>query len=244
MHADPYAVTQAISNVIENAIKYTAEGRVEIRLRQETERAVVVVRDTGIGIGAEFLPRVFDEFSQEVSGYGRPYEGTGLGLSLAKKFVEASGGTITVESRKGRGSAFTLAFPLAAGGPPAASPPPLPVLLVEDDRMTREFMRTLLGQGFTVHTASDAAEAWAVLDHRPVSLILMDLTLAGPVDGLELTRQLRRTERWRTIPIIALTAHTSDRDREDALAAGCDAFLAKPFEGDALTATMRGLLRR
>jgi two-component system, OmpR family, sensor histidine kinase TorS len=179
-----------------------------------------------------------------VSGYGRPYEGTGLGLSLAKKFVEASGGTITVESRKGRGSAFTLAFPLAAGGPPSAAPPPLPVLLVEDDRLTREFMRTLLGTGFTVHTANDAAEAWAVLDHRPVALILMDLTLAGPVGGLELTRQLRRTERWRTLPIIALTAHASAQDREDALAAGCDAYLTKPFEGDALTATMRGLLRR
>jgi CheY-like chemotaxis protein/nitrogen-specific signal transduction histidine kinase len=244
VHADPYAVTQAISNVIENAIKYTAEGRVEIRLRQEAERGIVVVRDTGIGIGAGFLPRVFDEFSQEVSGYGRPYEGTGLGLSLAKKFVEASGGTITVESRKGRGSAFTLAFPLAAGGPPPAAPPLLPVLLVEDDRLTREFMRTLLAPGFTVHTASEAAEAWAVLEHQPVALILMDLTLAGPIDGLELTRQLRRTERWRTIPIIALTAHASDQVREDALAAGCDAFLAKPFEGDALTATMRGLLRR
>jgi CheY-like chemotaxis protein len=239
VHADPYAVTQAVTNVIENAIKYTAEGRVEVRLRQEAEQGVVMVRDTGIGISAEFLPRVFDEFSQEVSGYARPYEGTGLGLSLAKKFVEASGGRITVESRKGRGSAFTLAFPLAAGGPP-----PQPVLLVEDDRMTREYVRTLLGPGFTVHTASDAAEAWTVLDRQPVALILMDLTLVGPVDGLELTRQLRRTERWRATPIIALTARASDRDREDALAAGCDAYMAKPFEGDALTATMRGLLRR
>jgi DNA-binding response OmpR family regulator len=110
--------------------------------------------------------------------------------------------------------------------------------------MTREFMRTLLGPGFTVHTASDAAEAWVVLERQPVALVLMDLTLAGPIDGLELTRQLRRTERWRTLPIIALTAHASDQDREDALAAGCDAYLAKPFEGDALTATMRGLLRR
>jgi PAS domain S-box-containing protein len=245
VHADPYAVTQAVTNVIENAIKYTAGGRVEVRLGQEAEHGVVTVRDTGIGISAEFLPRIFDEFSQEVSGYARPYEGTGLGLSLAKKFVEASGGRIAVESRKGRGSAFTLAFPLAAGGPLAGSaPPPQPILLVEDDRMTREYMRTLLGPGFTVHGASDAAEAWAVLERQPVALILMDLTLAGPVDGLELTRQLRRTERWRTTPIIALTARSSDRDREDALAAGCDAYLAKPFEGDALTATMRGLLRR
>jgi PAS domain S-box-containing protein len=239
VQADPYAVTQAVTNVIENAIKYTAEGRVEIRLRLEAEHGVVVVRDTGIGIGAEFLPRVFDEFSQEVSGYARPYEGTGLGLSLAKRFVEASGGRITVESRKGRGSAFTLTFPLAAGGPP-----PQPVLVVEDDRMTREYLRTLLAPGFTVHTAGDAAEAWAVLERQPVALILMDLTLVGPVDGIELTRRLRRTERWRTTPIIALTAHASDRDREDALAAGCDAYLTKPFEGDALTATMRGLLRR
>jgi PAS domain S-box-containing protein len=241
VHADPYAVTQAVTNVIENAIKYTAEGRVEVRLRQEAERGVVVVRDTGIGISAEFLPSVFDEFSQEASGYGRRYEGTGLGLSLAKKFVEASGGTITVESRKGRGSAFTLAFPLAGAAPPSSARP-LPVLLVEDDRLTREFMRTLLGPGFVVHAASDAAEAWAVLDHQPVDLILMDLSLAGPVDGLELTRQLRRTERWRATPVIALTAHAHDQDRENALAAGCDAYLAKPFEGDALTATMRGLL--
>jgi CheY-like chemotaxis protein len=216
---------------------------VEVRVRQQAERGVIVVRDTGIGISAEFLPRVFEEFSQEVSGYGRPYEGTGLGLSLAKKFVEASGGTITVESRKGRGSAFTLAFPLTGAVPPSSAPA-LPILLVEDDRLTREFMRTLLGPDFTVHTAGDAAEARAVLDREPVALILMDLTLAGPVDGLELTRQLRRTERWRATPIIAVTAHASDHAREDALAAGCDAYLVKPLDSDALAATMRGLLRR
>jgi PAS domain S-box-containing protein len=243
VYADPYAVTQAVTHVIENAIKYTAEGRVEVRVRQQAERGVIVVRDTGIGISAEFLPRVFEEFSQEVSGYGRPYEGTGLGLSLAKKFVEASGGTITVESRKGRGSAFTLAFPLTGAVPPSSAPA-LPILLVEDDRLTREFMRTLLGPDFTVHTAGDAAEARAVLDREPVALILMDLTLAGPVDGLELTRQLRRTERWRATPIIAVTAHASDHAREDALAAGCDAYLVKPLDSDALAATMRGLLRR
>ena len=241
VHADPYAVTQAVTNVIENAIKYTAEGRVEVRVAREAEWGIVVVRDTGIGISAEFLPSVFDEFSQEVSGYGRRYEGTGLGLSLAKKFVEASGGRIAVESKKGRGSAFTLVFPLAGATPPAAAGP-LPILLVEDDRMTREYMRTLLGRGYVVHTASDAPEALAVLERQPVALILMDLSLGGPVDGLELTRQLRQTERWRAVPIIALTAHAYEQDRENALAAGCDAYLAKPFDGDTLAVTMKGLL--
>ncbi len=257
--ADPYAVRQALTNVIENAIKYTCDGAVDVRLERGGDGgAKVRVRDTGIGIDQEFLPRIFDAFAQEQGGYGRPFEGAGLGLVLAKKFVEASGGRISVESVKGEGSLFTLSFSLAPasmvesiGEPQASHPasqtadhPRVPTLLVEDDPTTQIFMRHLCGRKLDIHVAASADEARRVLEREPIQLVLMDLSIQGPTDGLELTRELRAAPRWRAIPIIAVTAHAYDSDRERSLAAGCDAYVSKPIDPDALLDTIGDVLRR
>lgn len=172
--------------------------------------------------------------------------------------LDARGGRISVESEKGEGALFTLSFSLAPAStgesigepqpsPPASEPadyPQVPTLLVEDDPATQVFMRHLCGRTLDIHVAASADEARRVLEREPIQLILMDLSIPGPTDGLELTRALRAEPRWRAIPIIAVTAHASDSDRERSLAAGCDAYVSKPIDPDALLDTIGDVLRR
>lgn len=112
VHLDKYSVGQAISNLLDNALKYTLEGSVTVRFIADADTQFVEIRDTGIGIAPEFLPFLFDEFTQEGAGYSRPYDGVGLGLSLVKMYVEVNDGTIDVQTSKGVGTTFTLGFPL------------------------------------------------------------------------------------------------------------------------------------
>jgi len=256
---DPYALSQTFVNVIENGIKYTNEGRVRISLVSTPENHVcITVTDTGIGMSERFLPFIFDDFSQEQGGYGRPFEGTGLGLSLTKKFVEASGGRIEVESKKNVGSEFRITFPILRSGvsterateeaPVKIQETTVPsvenatVLLVEDDTSTHEFMRIMLGSEFEVRTAPGAAEAIEVLNRSDIDVILMDLSLKGDMDGLQLTRRIRNKAAWSHIPVLVLTAHSFMRDRTRAFEAGCDGFLTKPIRRHELLEAIRKVL--
>ncbi|NOY06875.1 MAG: PAS domain-containing protein [Chlorobi bacterium] len=111
--ADQHALRRALTEILENALKFTLEGKVEIKVDKiEDDRAVIIVEDTGIGIGPEFMPRAFDEFTQEEGGYSRPFEGTGLGLALAKNFVELCNGDIRIESEKGKGTKVIVSLPV------------------------------------------------------------------------------------------------------------------------------------
>ncbi len=111
VYADRYSLEQAVTNLVDNAIKYTEKGEVEIFLRGEGNDCTLTVRDTGIGISEEYIRHVFDVFSQEKTGYNRPYDGLGLGLSLTRQFVELNSGKIDVRSEKGKGSEFSISFP-------------------------------------------------------------------------------------------------------------------------------------
>lgn len=258
IYADQYAVAESLTNVIGNAIKYTQQGSVSVSVRKTgCDELTISVIDTGIGISKEFLPQIFVEFSQEEGGYDRTFEGTGLGLALTKKFVDASGGSITVDSMKGEWTAFYICFPLHPDGglnmketqeqmnpTPQQAPANLPVILVvEDDPLTQDFMKILLGKKYTKHFAVSASEANVILDSQPVQIILMDLSIKGNEDGITLTKAIRNHPKWKEIPIIALTAHAFARDRENALAAGCNAFFSKPFNRADLIKTIDELIK-
>lgn len=116
---DRYTVEQALANLLDNALKFTHHGGVSVSVRHEGAHAVVAVTDTGIGISDEYLPQLFDAFSQEHAGYTRPYEGIGLGLSLVKLYAEINGGMVRVRSRRGEGSTFELWLPIAPAEAPA-----------------------------------------------------------------------------------------------------------------------------
>ena len=261
--ADRYCLDQALTNLVENAIKFTNRGGVTVRTYKQDRRVCIEVADTGIGISAEYLPKVFNVFSQEIIGYTRPFEGLGLGLALTKRYVEFNSGSITVKSRKGLGTTFTLRFLSAQAEEgyqeelplPAATveePGPLAepigsdlrkVLVVEDDEQTQEYMRVLLQREFTILLASSGPEAWEVLNHFNIDLILMDLSLRGEEDGLHLTRRIRDYQAFHSIPIIAITAHAFPEDKQRCLAAGCNRYLSKPFQIEELKDTMNELLQ-
>jgi len=118
----------------------------------------------------------------------------------------------------------------------------IPVLLLEDDLPTQHFMKIILGDEYDIFAAVSAEEARALLDRHPVSIVLMDISLRGEENGLEFTRWLRSQDAWNRIPVIAITAHAFDSDRENALAAGCDAYFAKPIKRAKLLETMSVLL--
>jgi signal transduction histidine kinase/CheY-like chemotaxis protein len=251
---DEYCLNQALTNLLDNAIKFTDRGAVTLRLYRATDGTLCLgLHDTGIGIGQEFLPRLFTPFSQEQSGNTRRFEGTGLGLTLVRKYLELNGARISVESEQGKGTTFTVSFSnenTARKGPQrleqferrAARPA---ILVVEDDRDTQAFMRVTLARRYEVLLAASTEEARRVLEAQPaVSAILMDLDLRGTEDGLDLTRSLRAQGRWMQIPIVALTAYAALEDRNRALEAGCDDFVAKPISRNDLIAKIDALLTR
>ena len=250
---DPYCLTRVVQNLLDNAVKFTEQGGVTVRIHRDEGGALCVsVRDTGVGIDPSYAPHLFERFSQQESGYTRSFEGAGIGLALVKRYVEMNGAEISFQSEKGRGTTFSIGFASEPGlvehgrraavpSPSAAVAPQRPVVLVvEDDDLTQRFLAVALRDEFDLLRAVNAEEAHAHLTARPdVALVLLDVSLRGSEDGLELTKGLRQDPRWTHLPVIAVTAHASAQDRANAMAAGCDAYLTKPTDRKVLLATMR-----
>ena len=245
---DRYTMEQALINLLDNAIKFTDEGGVTMQVAVEDEWARIDVSDSGIGISDEYLPRIFEKFSQESSGVSRPFDGLGLGMALTRHYVEVNKGMISIDSKKGRGTSFTVYLPLDSGqgasaprGAAAATPISAAdnkkehrVLVVEDDTQSQQYMALLLSKLYQVRVAPSASQAWAVLESDPIDLVLMDISLHGDIDGLQFTRLIRQDARYSMLPVIALTAHAFPADRQRCLDAGCNEYLAKPFQRDHL----------
>jgi PAS domain S-box-containing protein len=265
VRADEYCVSQAISNLLHNAIKFTINGEVCLRVFRNAQGSVCVsCQDTGIGISPEYLPQLFARYSQEEVGYSRPFEGLGLGMALIAEYLMLSHATITVESAKGVGSTFTITFPptetstaltqetapdsgvqlsQTASGPALHVWKRRTVLVVEDDEMTVEYMNIILEDQYDVYAADGVDAAWTLLHAKQIDIILMDISLAGGQTGLDLTREIRNSPLHSDIPIIAVTAHAYDADRRRSLDAGCDDYLRKPISSAALFKSMERLLR-
>ncbi|MGH7823329.1 MAG: ATP-binding response regulator, partial [Candidatus Binatia bacterium] len=251
LRIDPSCLRGAVRNLLDNAVKFTDRGEVSVRVYRDAGGSVCLsVHDTGVGISDDYLEKLFEPFSQEETGYTRSFEGAGIGLSLARKYLELNGAELSAQSRKGAGSTFTIRFApsagnLAAGAPPAkrrassAGRKPL-VLLVEDDAQTQAYMKEALRPRFDVLVASSGRKARRHLAARgeDIGVILMDVSLQGDEDGLSLTRWLREQAEWSAVPVIATTAHASAEDRARALAAGCNDCLVKPFRHQELLAVI------
>ena len=241
--ADVRRVRQMLVNLLSNAVKFTpASGSVALAAAADEERAVVrfEVRDTGPGIAAEDLPKLFQPFTQLDTRLSREHSGTGLGLALVRSLAELHGGRVEVESEPGRGSLFRVVLPwqrpvslpgltrrtvgagvAAAGGAPSASPR---VLLVEDDDANRTILAEFLAsRGFEVDEAATGAGALDLAGVCPYDLIILDIQLPG-MDGLEVLARLPQSRP----PVLALTALAMSGDRERILSAGADAYLSKP----------------
>jgi len=258
---DAIRVKQILINIISNAIKFTERGEVTLRVRHDppTERLVVEVLDTGIGISAEQLVRLFQAFTQADASTTRRFGGTGLGLALSKQLAEMLGGGISVNSTPGRGSRFTVTLNVGPAEalihsieethkpePQVAAddvPPALRgrLLLAEDNPVNqRVIVLKMRHLGAEPHVVNNGAEAVEAALAQPFDLVLMDMQM--PVmDGLTAVRTLR--ERGYAGPIVALTANTTLQERQACLDAGCDDFLSKPIENKVFAETLRRYLQ-
>ncbi len=260
IRSDPMRLRQILVNLVGNAIKFTAEGSVHIRVIAEPESRIIRVRveDTGIGMTEEQRAVVarFEAFSQGDGSMSRRFGGTGLGLRISNALAGMLGGGLAVESTPGRGSVFTLT--IASGDPieePAASTPvqpPLPataaplagirILLAEDgidnQRLIAFHLRRAGADVTVVANGLEAVDALLGPAGAQYAVVLMDMQMPG-VDGYEATRRLRLAGVH--TPIAALTAHAMVGDRERCLAAGCTEYLTKPINPPQLIALCRAL---
>lgn len=257
---DRLRLTQALVNLIANAIKFTARGSVRLHVGPDLLRRGATrfeVSDTGIGIELKQLDQIFEPFVQADASITRDYGGTGLGLPITKQIVEMMGGRIEVYSRPGDGSRFAFSLPLVAvaatavpalqplptGTGPRAAPPSMAILLADDNATNVYLVQSMLqGVARVFDVASDGSQALERLAQREYDLVLMDIQM--PVlDGLNATREIRRREALggqRRTPIIALTATAYDADRRLSLDAGCDEHLVKPVrKADLMRAVQR-----
>jgi signal transduction histidine kinase len=238
LHVDPVRLSQVVVNLLTNAAKYTdAGGRISLHTRVDGDRFVVQVRDDGIGIAADALPRLFEMFSQVHGDVARAEGGLGIGLSLVKGLVELHGGTVQADSDgPGRGSCFAAAFPIAAApalpDAPAAEPQTdrvcRKVLVADDNRDAAEILALLLTTcGHDVRVAFDGHEAVAVAGSFHPDLALLDIGMPG-LDGYAVVKVLRQ-EPWAAgLTLVAMTGWGGPQARRQALDAGFDQHLTKP----------------
>nr|WP_315402044.1 response regulator [uncultured Duganella sp.] len=261
LHGDPVRLAQAVGNLLHNAAKFTVVGGaigLEVTL-PAPDRVRIAVRDNGIGISTEQLPRIFDMFAQGAAAHDRAHDGLGIGLSLVSKMVQMHGGTVYAESAgAGQGSSFVIELPVLAaadagapadpadpatpGAGPAPAPPGqgLPRLLVVDDNVdSGEVLSDLLRLlGYEVRLAHDAAGAMAGARAFAPHAMILDIGMPN-VDGYALARMLRADSALSRIRLIAHTGFGSAQDREKTAAAGFDFHLVKPAALDELRQTLR-----
>jgi len=250
---------RAVSNLVNNAVKFTNRGKITVEAGSEKGFAFIKIKDTGIGIPDDKIELIWEEFRQVSEGISRSYEGTGLGLTISKRIIELMGGTITVESKIGIGSLFTVKFPSVSlpeidemkpaeemitrkdktkkGTLPAFTS----ILYVEDDLINQNVMKLYLRNLYRLETAKDGKSALQLVVEKKFDLILMDINLGGAMDGMAVTKEIRKMSQYADTPIIAVTAYAMDSDRKEFLSGGCSHYLVKPFEKHQLLELLAGI---
>jgi PAS domain S-box-containing protein len=247
---------RVLNHLMDNAVKFTLDGSVEFSYLLENQNIVFKIRDTGIGINKENLGRIFEEFRQEFDGHHRPFEGLGIGLTLAKEVIERMGGKIFVQSEKGVGSEFSFSIPYRPAGsakmkvPPASTEQVLkPIdwssrkcLLVDDNKDVLIYLnRILTDTGVSILTARSGFEAIEIIRMTPdIDVVLLDMQMPE-MNGIEATKEIRKIRK--DIPIIAQTAFIFEDDKDIILEAGCDACLIKPIRREHLLTVMSSFVK-
>ncbi len=263
---DPLRLRQILNNLLSNAVKFTAQGSVELRLESSAEmpdgrfELTLEVVDTGQGIPPEKLTSIFEEFTQADGSISRRYGGTGLGLAITRRLVTMHGGQISVRSEVGRGSAFRVTMPYEsyrlevapdqAGSEALESPKAAPalksaarILVVEDNLVNQKVVETILTKkGYQVRLANHGVEALRALELSDFDLVLLDVQMPE-MDGITATHLIRRNQQWKHLPIVAMTAHAMEGDRERCLQAGMNGYIAKPVSQAHLVETVARYLR-
>lgn len=250
--ADPNSLTKVFSDIIDNAVKYTDKGFINVVTDYDPnkKKIVISIKDTGIGIDKSYLNHIFEAFRQESLGYSRNYQGAGLGLPLAKRLTDLMKGEIEIESTKGKGTTVKIYFDAVtvedSVNPSVAIPDKIvsledrnedekiKIFIVEDDRMNRLVLQKMLGNVGINTLAEDGEESLKIIEEAYnkgefFDVMLFDINLPAPWDGIKLMHEIKsRWKEYRYIPFIAQTAYAMKGDKERLMEAGFDNYLPKP----------------
>jgi PAS domain S-box-containing protein len=247
---------RVLTHLMDNAVKFTLDGTIELSYYKEDGNLIFKVKDTGIGINKENLGRIFEEFRQEIDGHHRPFEGLGIGLTLAKEVIERMGGKIYVESEKGVGSEFGFSIPYRPAGSTNARLKTLlkdqqsgplnwsskKCLLVDDNKDVLIYLkRILFDTGINTITARSGVEAINIIKtSNDLDIVVLDMQMPE-MNGIEVTKEIRKISK--NLPIIAQTAFIFEDDKDIILQAGCDACLIKPIRKEHLITIMSSFIK-
>lgn len=255
VNLDERMVRDILHNIINNAVKYTNQGSINVRSNSVFIDSVpyirIEVKDTGIGIPSDKLEVVFEEFRQVSEGLSRGFEGTGLGLSLTKRFTEKMNGFIEVKSELGKGSLFIVTLPTnineltiqernVVDEAQNSKPEPIKVnssdiyskrrvLIVDNDETTLVLIKAYLNDYYLLDTAKSGKEGINLAHLNKYDVILMDINLGINEDGLTTTRMIKNIQGFKDVPVIAITAYAMKGDREKFINGGCSEYISKPF---------------
>lgn len=254
IRSNEYCVSQAMMNILDNAIKYTFVGQIKVNLNQLDKLTELIIEDSGIGISPEYIDRIYDKFTQESSGYTKNYQGVGLGLSLTKRYLNMVGAEINITSGKDTGTKVVVTFPSDKSveeiHQPEITDPiqvetdsvdieNLSILFIEDDVNSQRLIKYQLSAIKDIRVTETVETAKRMIDERAPDIILLDLSLNDQESGLDLVRYLRQLPKLKDIPTIALTAHAFVSDRQKAITAGCSDYLPKPVKKHILLEKIR-----
>ena len=250
---------QIVNNLVSNAIKFTPKGGITVKVDKESSNGkdwlTIKITDTGIGIPKSSRKIIFEEFRQISEGSNRKFEGTGLGLTITKKFIEMMNGYISVESDLDSGSSFFVRLPILKREAEKIKPKDekltakegislLPnVLLVEDDLSNAGVIEFFLKDLYEIDTVTEGEAAVKIAGRKRYNAILMDIDLGSGINGLEAARQIKKIPGYANTPIIAVTALAMKGNREKFLSEGCTHYIAKPFDKKTLVKFMKDVLK-
>jgi CheY-like chemotaxis protein/two-component sensor histidine kinase len=260
---DPKLLEDVLNNLISNAVKFTNNGKITLQaeklLNDKDNLLIIKIIDTGIGIPVEKQNLVWQEFRQASEGFNRSFEGTGLGLTITKKYVELLSGSISLTSVENEGTTFTITLPLSSaasipGTEETAKKPEskiLPkkrasekpkILYVEDDVVALQFISIILKAGYEVETAFNANEALQLTAVKQYDILMLDINLGAGMDGIQLLQEIRKTDYYKNIPAVAVTAYAAETDKKEFLSKGFNQYISKPFVQNDLHQILNGIL--
>ncbi len=257
---DPSLFQNIFNNLINNAVKFTKQGSIVVNVKLNDENVTIEVSDTGIGIPETHQAVIWEEFRQASEGINRSFEGTGLGLTIVKKYTELLNGKISLKSKAGEGSTFTVEFPRVKG----KLDPDLEkaaeriqrqieeqlaslnyqILYVEDDSAAIDVVSLMLRGMYSLDFARNADEALSKVKAKKYDAILMDINLRRGMDGLQLTQLIREMPEYKETPIIALTAYAMEKEKQEFLSKGLSHYLSKPFRKNDLLMLLQNIFTK
>jgi PAS domain S-box-containing protein len=248
INSDEKLLREIVDNILNNAIKFTFKGSIHIKLTVEDQMVVIAIKDTGIGISKNDIGIIFEEFRQVSEGDNRNYQGSGLGLTLVKRYIKLLNGDIKVESEIGAGSTFTIRLPLDIGGikkegtytagiqqksgetVSANKKNIKKILLVEDEMINQLTIKRMLTPIYEVDCCGNSNDALEAVKSNVYDVVLMDINLGAGLNGIETIAEIKKDPSYFTKPMVAITAYAMDSDREEFLRSGCTHYIAKPFK--------------